>query len=104
MLKNDTKKILSEGEQLQEFVKSDGWKIARKRLTDKLIVLDSFSAIPKEGRTDAAILKEARLREAVNSVIVEWLKEIEGLADQANFNTAEFLEKERKDSIIQVIE
>ncbi len=102
-IEKDTKQILTEGEKIQDFVKSDGWQIVRKKLVDKLVLLDSIAAMPKEG-SDATIVKQLKIREGVNSIITEWLNDLEGLSEQHSFNTAKFLEIEKKNAIVQNFE
>lgn len=99
----DTQKVLSEGEKITNLVDSDEWKTARKKLYDKLITLDSLSGVPKEGKTNEDIINELKVREGVVSIILAWIKEIEGIKTKHQFDKKMF-EEIRKDSILQYFE
>ena len=96
----ETAKILSDGQKIEDFVKSDGWKLARKMLYDKLITLDSIASVPKTGLTDEQKLREYDVREGVVAIILEWIKEVEGSAEQ-NQSNKDLMKDIRKESIIQ---
>ena len=102
-LEQDTQKILSEGEKLSNFVESDAWKLIRKKLFDKLITIDSIAGVPKDKKTNEEIIFEIKLREGVVSLILQWIREIEGSAKKYKFDSKMF-EDIRRDSIIQYFE
>lgn len=99
-LDKDTQKILSDGEKMEEFVKGEGWALAKKKLYDRLITLDSISSVPKKGFTPERRLKEFEIREGVVSVILDWISDIEGTAQSAKHNR-EAMREVREDSIVQ---
>ena len=77
---DEEKKLLGEGQEVQMLVDSPGWKTAKEKLYNKLIVLDSLSSLPD--MEPSAKLHEMNVRRGVVSIIHEWIREIEGLKTQ----------------------
>lgn len=99
MIDKETSDILNESEKIERFIDSEGWKIVKKKLFDKLITLDSISGVPKNKSSDD-LLKDFMIREGVVSMIIEWVKDIEGEAVKSKHNK-KFVEQLRKESILQ---
>ena len=93
----ETREIMQAGEKIERLVDNDAWKEVKKKLFDKLITFDSITGIPKDKKSLEEIGKEAVLREAVVSIILDWIKDIEGIANQSKNNKKTF------EGIIKVI-
>lgn len=80
-----TQKLLDDGRELKNLVESSGWQTAKKELLKKLAVLDSITSLPSMKSEDR--LLEMSIREGVISVILEWIRDIEGSVEQHKQNT-----------------
>src|SRR4051812_10539068 len=98
-LDSETQQVLLEGDKIIDFVKSEGWQNARRKLYTKLITVDSISSIPDQ-MDAAAQLDEMRIRRGAISLVLDWIKEIEGSAQQAQ-NNKHSLTEIRQESIIE---
>lgn len=78
----ETQEILAEGDKIEEFVKSQYWETVKKRLTDKIEILDKLSSLPVEGD----IHTEIKIRKGAISLVEEWIAEIEGASVQHQQN------------------
>lgn len=96
----ETSRALREGQEFEDLVNSSGWKRARRMLMEKIILLDSISAIPKEGKNAEQILNEALAREGAATVVMEWLAEVEGKANHSK-STKELLQDAKRDSLVE---
>jgi len=80
----ETKQILSEQEMLRELVGHQGWQVARKIMAEK--ILDLQDAFKIEDRTATAMLNDLRVRKKAAQILFDFLKEIEGTAQQSQDN------------------
>lgn len=87
MLDPETLKIHREGQAVADFVKSDGWGIAKRMLIEKINLTDSLSATIFDGKTSDQIALELQSRANSVQLIKEWLQEVEGTAHQHESNT-----------------
>lgn len=94
---SETKKIVSEQDMLRELVGHQGWKVARKKMSEK--ILDLQDAFKIDDRTATAMLNDLRVRKKAAQILFEFLQEIEGTAQQAEDNA--FLESNRKHIVIK---
>ncbi len=78
-LNKDTQKVLREGEQIANLVKSDGWRLVRAKLFNKITDLNSVLGIA--GKTNEEIVRELGVRQETVKALFEWLREIEGTAE-----------------------
>lgn len=76
----DTLNVLSEGETLKFLTEHSGWGIARRKLMDKIIDLQSIKNI--RASSPEEVVADIKARNAAVDILMEWLKEIEGAADQ----------------------
>ena len=79
-LKNQT-----EGQMVEDFVNSDGWKYAMNKLDIILNRIDAISSLP-DSLTKEQKLEEMERRQGAISLIKIWRDEIEGRAEQHNNN------------------
>lgn len=98
-LDKETQKVMSQGQKIADFVNSDSWQLIRKKLYDKLITIDSIMEIPSNMSNEQR-LQEIGIRAGAVSLILDWIKEIEGTAAQHKNNVEAFSEI-RKESIVQ---
>lgn len=99
LLDKETKKILTDGEKIERFIESEGWKLVKQKLIAKLAIINSISLVPKETNRED-MLKEYELREGVVSIVLDWIRDIEGEKNKSKFNKQAFREIEQE-SIIQ---
>jgi hypothetical protein len=95
-----TQEILVKGQAIEDFIKSDGWQEVKKMLNKKLATLDSIGQIPDAD--PEKFYKEAKIREGVVSVMLEWINEVEGVKATNQQNQKVFLEN--KDEMIKRFE
>lgn len=76
----ETAEAMTEAMKLRELTESEGWKIARSLLDEKISVLDSVSTIPEGSFEEVG--KQAMYRAHAISLIRDWLSEIEGRLEQ----------------------
>lgn len=75
---------LKKNKHLYELIQSDGWKLVRARLVDKIADLQSISNV--EGITPEDVFLDIKVRINVADILLEWLKETEGEASQYESN------------------
>lgn len=85
--KEETGKILSEGERVSNFVKSNDWGFIKDKLMKKILDYDSVNGIDLEKKSDNDLANELRTRRGVIDVVMGWLREIEGIAEQHDNHT-----------------
>lgn len=74
----ETQEVFKEGETALYLVKNPDWQWAKRRLLQKLSNLDSVKTIKEKGD----ILLEIKARKMTIDMVLEWLDEIEGVAEQ----------------------
>ena len=91
----ETLRIQREGQTIADFVKSDGWNLAKGMLKTKLDLLDSLSNTIFEGKTRDQIAEELQARASAIDLVRTWIAEVEGTAQQhlANNTTTEITEE-----------
>jgi hypothetical protein len=62
---------------------SDGWKVAKSMLVERIAILDSVSSIP-QNLTFEEMGKQAMFRAHAISLMQDWLREVEGRIEQGN--------------------
>lgn len=69
--------------ELRRMCESEGWKIAKGMLLERIALLDSVSSLP-QNITFEEMGKQAMFRAHAISLMTDWLGEIEGRIDQTN--------------------
>lgn len=92
-----------DGEHIENLVGSDGWKLAKQRLFEKLVQMDSIDAIANLDIDPLEIKLELKARKHVINLVRDWISDIEGTAQQSHANKQPFYE-ERKETIVQIFE
>lgn len=99
-LDKETQKVLDEGREVAEFVNSAAWQRVKKNLFDKLITLDSLTAIPTSLPNEAKLV-ELTARAGAVSIVIQWIQEVEGVAKQHQANSDAMMATLRRESIVQ---
>lgn len=94
----ETQKILTEGQKIEAFVSSQDWKLIKEKLFSKLITVDSIASIDSTGMNNDQFIKEVQARAGAVQLVIEWIKEIEGIAVN-NRSNQELFQDIRQESI-----
>lgn len=82
-LDQETAEQMRQNAELRRMTESDGWKIARAMLVERIAILDSVSSIPNNISFEE-MGKQAMFRAHAISLMQDWLREIEGRIEQGN--------------------
>lgn len=82
----ETQQILSEGEELLNMTYSRGWAIARERLVNRIMDLQSVLNVDDDPASIANILADIKGRKMAIDVLKAFLLDIEGSAAQHQAN------------------
>lgn len=96
----ETQEVLKEGETASFLAKNDDWKWAKKKLLQKLSNLDSVRTLEKTIEKKGDVGLEIKARNMTIKMILEWLDEIEGIAEQYEENK-KLLEDVQKEDYIR---
>jgi len=98
-LDKETKEILSDGEKIKLMVEGDAWSIVRKKMLNQIMDLQSVRNV-EIASNPAEILIDIKARLVVIDTLLNFLREIEGMAEQYDSNkdilqeyTEEFIKK-----------
>lgn len=69
--------------ELRRMTESDGWKVAKGMLLERIAILDSVSSLP-EGISFEEAGKQAMYRAHAISLMKGWLEDIEARVEQSN--------------------
>lgn len=69
--------------ELRRMTESDGWKVAKGMLLERIAILDSVSTLP-EGITFEEAGKQAMFRAHAIDLMKGWLKDIDARVEQSN--------------------
>ena len=83
MIDEETKKIITEQEQMKMMIESEAWVLAKKFLGDKLSNFTSIQTLDIERKSDE-VVAEIGNRIAVTKIIWDWIKQVEGVAGMAD--------------------
>lgn len=72
----ETKRILGEQQLLSEVLNHQGWGIARRILTDKILSLQNAFEI--ESATPSTMLRDLQARKKATEILFSFLRELEG--------------------------
>lgn len=72
----ETKEILSKNKHIEEMIMSEGWKIAKELLLNKM--LDLQNAFQIEDKDPQSMLTDLRARRLAQTLLLEWLQELTG--------------------------
>lgn len=83
-LDQETQAILAQGEKWKLFVEGEMWKEARKMLLESQLAVESIHALDVEKPEE--MIAQIKARKLASEMVNGWISEIEGQADQYNFN------------------
>jgi len=95
----DTAEVEVTGNAIKGLVGSQGWAEARMRLIKKVAQLKSISNIDIVNSDAATIIQVIAAKNAAAEILVNWLKDIEGSAEQYTAN-ASLIEKEMEGMVL----
>lgn len=93
---NEDKRILKDGKALYKLANSEGWELARNILMDKMVDLQSVANV--EGKTPEEVFNDVKVRRNVAEIMVEWIRDIEGRAEQYESSVSK--KKEDDDDVV----
>jgi len=100
-LDKETQQVYKEGEKAHYLVKNEDWQWAKRKLLQRLSNLDSVRTLKRKGSDPETIIRELEVRELAIEMILDWLDEIEGIAQQHGEQNKKLLEKvEQEDYIL----
>lgn len=79
----ETARALAANLEVRNMVESEGWRIVKQMLIERVALLSSVTSIPEDMSMED-IGRETVFRAKTISVIMDWLGAIEGRVDQAN--------------------
>lgn len=95
-LDKQTAEEIREGKEWERFVEGEGWQRAKNLLIQKLSVIDSLTQLPEDGD----LIHELKARQGAILLVLEWIKEVEGKAQQS-MNNNELMVEQRKDDMVR---
>jgi len=82
-MQDETQKIIQESDMMKRFISTEGWIHAKGMLMKKIATLDSISSIPMDNPTD--MVNQMMYRSGAISLVLEWMREVEGLAQVGDY-------------------
>jgi len=76
----ETQRVHEEGEKAHYLTQNEDWKWAKKKLLQRVSNLDSVKTL-KIGKGEDTVL-DIKVRKLVIDMVVDWLDDIEGIAQQ----------------------
>lgn len=95
----ETKKVMSDGEELSLFIKGRAWEIIRTKMMDRILNLNDMTTLPDSENLD----REIYARKQTIKTIIDIIEDIKGTAEQHR-NHEDILKKMMKDDIVLRIE
>jgi hypothetical protein len=86
-LQPDTREVLSEGEKLHDLVRSEGWQLAKRKLLTEVADITNVLTLVTKGRAVNDMIVELAGRQLAAATVLDWLKGIEGDAEQYKTNS-----------------
>lgn len=80
----EQKKYLEENRAVYQFVKSKGWKICKGKLMERIDDLQSIMNV--DGKTAEEVLLDVKTRKLIVQELLDWVKSIDGQAEQYEGN------------------
>lgn len=79
----ETARAMTLNIELRRMTESEGWKVAKQMLLEKIAILDSVSSLP-EGISFEEAGKQAMFRAHAISLMTDWLNAVEARVEQSN--------------------
>lgn len=81
---SETEKMLSRGREMIDVVNHHGWKAVKEMLLEKVMELADVQNIDTT-KTPTSIAQEIKVNNKVIKIILAWLQEVEGAANQQRY-------------------
>jgi len=101
-LDKKTAAIVTNEERIARFVDSDDWNAVKKTLIQKIVLNDSMSSLITDVPPERLAI-EVLARAQASSLMLEWLREVEGIANQSKPDTS-ILTESREEQIVEYFE
>lgn len=98
-LDKETKRIVDRGQALKDLVEGAGWKEARQRLISYVAAIRDITSLTS--KDEKTLFQEVAGRQIAAEALLNWLKEIEGDAEQFKSNAGLIEETLQSDMIIR---
>jgi hypothetical protein len=95
-MNNETKKILSESEELSSMLKSRGWAVAKRMLLDRMA--DMGSLLNLEERDPVRLFQLVGAKQEAIKMVIEWINSLDN-----SVSWAEEYKKGIKDNIEKMV-
>lgn len=82
----ETQKLQRDGQELKNMVQSDGWKIARGRLVERMANLMNIASVDVMQADPATIVQVIGARKLAADELISFLRDIEGSVEQFEGN------------------
>lgn len=94
----ETSQVLQQGQAILDLVKSPGWQDVKNKLVEKIMTLGDITMVETEGKSAEQVMMDFKVRKQVIDVLVGWVKEVEGDANQFISNQ-QMLQEIKKTSV-----
>lgn len=82
---SETKEIVTEQKKIKELVSGEAWGIVRAKLIEK--IGDLQNAFNADDSDPQKLIIDIKARKFATDVLFDWLKDVEGTAEQHNTNS-----------------
>lgn len=100
----ETQEVFKEGEKAHFLIKGKDWQWAKRKLLQNLSNLDSVRTLEKILKDKGDVALEIKARTMTIKMVLEWLDEIEGIAEQHKGNKEAFEDIQKEDYNIRETE
>jgi hypothetical protein len=91
----ETRIVYDEGEHISSLVSSEGWKLAKRALSSRILEIGNILSISK---TENAV-QELGARQIAIQLVLDWLRDIEGAANQHKSNKDIYADLQREEYV-----
>lgn len=98
-LDKETGEVMTRGTKLKEMVRSEAWADAKSELTNRLVSLADLTTI--DDQDALKLLQEIKVRKLAINLVMGWVREIEGQANQYEANEEAFRAIKEESVILQ---
>jgi hypothetical protein len=96
----DSAAVLTQGEEHERFVKSEGWQNVRKKLVHHIAELDSITDIPLQMPVQDRLVEYAARQSAIQKLLA-FLQDVEGDAFKSQNMREQLIESREENEIVQ---
>jgi hypothetical protein len=85
-LDSATKIVLSDGEKIEALVRSDAWALVKQKLNERIVQIGNIMTLGRDEQGKPTnvenLIAELGARQMVVEIILDWLRDVEGTAEQ----------------------